>query len=448
MEWMRVARGAMARTLSQRKAASASSAPERCPVVFWPWQLTHIKAQAPVATAMRAMRMTSRFVVSRPEIFDDVAATAGPVVFSTAAWATRVREAQRAGRRLRAVFAGDPGVDLPSFPATCDRRELVAAMREPIVTLLPMVTEMIAVTDAMIESMSPQVLVVGNDLTLVGRIGCLRGRSQGLATACLVHGSIAGDPLQGTQVADKILVYGETNHRQLVEAGVDAARIEICGAPYLDELPRQSGRIHPLLRAKLGLTEQRPFVLVATSGPGHTISHAHHQAVIQAVMRMSASLPDVDVVAKLHRKDHVDHYERARTSIPGSRLRVIPHGTSGVPTNVFDWLQGCAMVVTGASTVALESMLMRVPVITIDMFDELRDVAFIEAGATLHVTTDDELDDAVRSVLRSPARVVEVRTKASEYLARNYHALDGGSAARAAGVIRGMLAAHAAERRP
>ncbi len=439
-EWVRVIKGGAAHRIARRRAIRASSTPERCPVVFWPWQLTHVKAQAPVARALTALGVKSCFVVSRPQISEDVRQRVGDAVFSTAAWPARVRDGREAGRRLRPVFAADPAISFPPFPVPCERRQLVAALREPFVTLLPMVGEIIAVADAIAQSISPRVLVVGNDLTLVGRIGCLRSRRKGIRTACLVHGSIAGDPLQGMQLADKILVHGSTNLRQLMDVGVPAARIEVCGAPYLDHLPRQSGRLHPRLREGLGLSDDRPVVLVATSGPGHTVSHGHHEAVIRSVMRLSGQRPDVDFVAKLHRKDKAEYYERARTSIPGSRLRVVPDGADGLPSDIFDWLHGCSMVVTGASTVAVEAMLMGVPVITIDMADELHDVAFIDAAATIHVKNGDELGEAVRALLQSAERRAEVEARASDYLTRNYYALDGASGERAAKVIRDLVA--------
>jgi hypothetical protein len=436
---LRVIRDRLAHRITERKAMWASWTPERCPVVFWPWQQTHIKAQAPVARALRDLGVKTCFVVSRSEMCEAVRSSVGGVVFSTAAWPARVREGREGGRRLRAVFAADPGVSFPPFPVPCERRQVVAALRETFVTLLPMVGEMIAVTDAIADSMSPRVLVVGNDLTLVGRTGCIRGRRNGIRTACLVHGSIAG-PLQGTQLADKILVYGSTNLRQLTDVGVPAARIDVCGAPYLDDLPRQSGQIHPRLREGLGLSDDKAFVLIATSGPGNSVSHAHHEAVIHSLMRLSGRRPDVDFVAKLHRKDKVEYYELARKSIPESRLLVVPHGGGGLPTDIFDWLHGCSVVVTGASTVAMESMLMGVPVITIDMADELHDVAFIDAAATMHVKSGEALDDALRTLLQSPERRADITARASDYLPRNYYALDGSSSQRAASAIRDLAA--------
>jgi hypothetical protein len=443
-EWARVLRGGLARRFMERTAGQASAKPEPCSVVFWPWQLTHVKAQAPVAATMPAMGLEHTFVVSRPEIFKDVRERAGRAVFSTVAWRRRVLEGRKEGARLGRIFAVDPGVSFPPFPAPGERSQLVAAIRDPVIELIAMVGEMVAVTDAIVESTSPRVLVVGNDLTLVGRTGCLRSRTMGVRTVCLIHGSIAGDPLQGAQLADKILVYGDTNLRQLIDLGVDAARIEVCGAPYLDDLPRQSGEVHPALRRHLGLAGGRPFVLVASSGPGYTVSHAHHDAVIRAVMRLSAALPAVDFVAKLHRKDRPEHYARAKQAIPTSRLRVVPDGTRGLPANIFEWLQGCSLLLTGASTVALESMLMGVPVVTMDMADELRAIAFIDAGATLHVKNEAELESTVAGLLRSPEMTAAVRARASEYLTRNYYALDGASGRRAAGVIRELCAANGA----
>ena len=44
-------------------------------------------------------------------------------------------------------------------------------------------------------------------------------------------------------------------------------------------------------------------------------------------------------------------------------------------------------MLTGASAVAVEAMLMDVPVVTMDFCNEIHGVDFIDAGATIHVNT-------------------------------------------------------------
>ena len=56
-------------------------------------------------------------------------------------------------------------------------------------------------------------------------------------------------------------------------------------------------------------------------------------------------------------------------------------------------------MLTGASTVAVEAMLMDVPVVTMDFRDEIHEVDFIDAGATMHVRTGEALVEAVAEIL-------------------------------------------------
>src|SRR5262249_16011008 len=155
---------------------------------------------------------------------------------------------------------------------------------------------------------------------------------------------------------DRVLVFGDTHRRELTQQGMPDERILICGAPSLDELPRQNGRVHPQLKSRLGLRDGDPWILVATSGPGHRISHPHHDQVIATLMRLSAALPDVPIVIKLHRKDRLEYYQEGLRNCSASKLCVVSQGAYGFPNYIYAWLQGCSMVLTGASTVALEAM--------------------------------------------------------------------------------------------
>src|SRR4029079_7481214 len=134
-------------------------------------------------------------------------------------------------------------------------------------------------------------------------------------------------------------------------------------------------------------------ILVATSGPGHRISHEHHQVVIANLARLSAEFPDVPLVVKLHRKDRLEYYQQALDR--RHRLILVREESSGFPRGIFEWLSGCSVVLTGASPVAVEAMLMDVPVVTMDFCQEIRGVDFIDAGATTHVQTSDALSEAV-----------------------------------------------------
>ncbi len=83
------------------------------------------------------------------------------------------------------------------------------------------------------------------------------------------------------------------------------------------------------------------------------------------------------------------------------------------------------MILTGASTTAIEAMVMEVPVITMDFCNALHGIDFIEAGATLHVTNADDLEAAVRNVLSAGQLSDDRRDRIAGFLRDTYYALDG-----------------------
>ena len=229
--------------------------------------------------------------------------------------------------------------------------------------------------------------------------------------------------------------------------GIDESRVVICGAPYLDSLPRQTGRVHPDLARLLEIGPGQPYVLVATSGPGHRVSHHGHTLVIEQLIRLSNQFSEAVFAVKLHRKDQPDFYRQVANRLGPHRLRIVPFGAREYPEDIFDWLQGCRVLLTGASTVATEAMLMDVPVITMDFCDEIHGIDFIDAGATMHVTSGERLDERFRAVLDREQPVEQLKAKVAEYLRDSFFALDGRSAERTAQALV-ALAGRAKKLRP
>jgi len=245
-----------------------------------------------------------------------------------------------------------------------------------------------------------------------------------------MHGSLASNPLHALHIVERYLAYGENAKRILTGLGFSGQRVVVCGAPYLDRCPKQSGHINETIRHKLQLDDAKPYILVATSGPGHTVSHKHHTQVIEALSRASLRLPHVQFVAKLHRKDRVEFYNQVLSRVPDAKLHVVPYGAEGYPGDIFDWLQGSKALVTGASTVAIEAMLMDVPVVTMDLADEFGETDFITCGATTHVTKPGALVEAVQAIIESPAEVATPRDASQAYLHDMFLHRDGHSAQR------------------
>lgn len=419
------------------RARLAANRTGRVTTLFWPRELTHINAQLPVLASLQRRGGSCAVLACHPRTFDQLRSRGIDAVSTCAAWPDVVRRARRTGRERSRVAAGGPAVKLPAFATRNRSIALEPIWRATVCRLLPDVFEAVANARAAIQRFEPEVLVIGNDITLQGRAACLVAQSQGVPTAVLMHGNVTGDELNGRHVAGEIIVYGEASRRELIRLGGDAARILACGAPYLDQRPRQTGSVDPRLAARLGLRPQDRWILAATSGPGDRISHQHHQLVVQNLLRLATTMPEVHLVIKLHRKDRAEHYKGLQ-SVPGGRFHVLPFCEPGLPASIFDWLQGCPLVLTGASSVAVEAMLLDVPVITMDFCGEINDVDFIDAGTSMHVTNYQALAAAVDRVLASPTSWSDVRDRVQQYLEDAFLLLDGRSADRAADAIQSL----------
>ena len=367
-------------------------------------------------------------------------------VFTGAAWPDAIRDAGREGRRREALLsalasleaaAGDGGSPaLPAIEPAAFAEQLADVWRSTLLESLPAACVAVANARAALETFRPKAIVVGNDITLEGRSAALVARAAGVPVVVMMHGHVGtNNPLHGLHLADRLVAYGDAHRRVLVELGIPAEAISVCGAPYLDQRPAASGQIHPAIAKAYSLSPGEPWVLVATSGPGHSVSLAHHLTVIENLLTLSARLPEVALIVKLHRKDSPRYYHELAAKHPARRrLIVVPAGTAGVPDNILDWLQGCRAVLTGASMVAIEAMMMNVPVITMDFAHELSGVEFIDAGATRHVRTLAELEDRLRAVLAAGAGS-EPLPATTAFLRDAFFALDGHSADRVAELL-------------
>ena len=430
--------------MATRERIAATKTAQAAPTdyLFWPRDVSHAKFMIPVAQAVGRRGQPWRMVTCQARQFERLRRLVPDPVFALGAWPQVVREARRDGTsRARQLARLAPW----RLDDLLGRADLAAVAQRAVVQFLPLAAEAIANARAALDAFRPKLLVVGNDLTLEGRAASRVAAQRGVPTATFMHGSISGNAMQRLHCVDRMLVYSKSHRQTLARQGFADERIVVCGAPYLDQRPRQTGQIHPALQARLGLRSGEPWILVATSGPGHSVSHQHHQKVIDAIVRLSESLPQVPVVVKLHRKDHPSYYQAALRDHPAGKLAIVRADAQGFPADIFEWLNGCSVVLTGASTVAIEAMLMEVPVVTMDFCDELHDIDFIDAGATIHVATGKALTAKVGEILAARTPGQDVKSRVQSFLEDAFFALDGRSADRAAQALGELIETRAGQ---
>jgi hypothetical protein len=275
----------------------------------------------------------------------------------------------------------------------------------------------------------------------------------GVQTFCMQHGGTQDDSVAGlaSSASSTLLVWGEATARRLQSAhGVPPARIRLVGNPLHDRLAglqrdaarRDLAARHPAFWQR---AEGKPLVLLATTiqreYAGYPDEQARYRRYLQHLYA-SLDFSRVSLVVKAHPNDlrvNDNLYEQLLPAgLPPGAALVLPSAT---PPDVYVLLAACDLLVTRASTVAEEALLLGRKVVAFDLDADgpARHYAHLgQWGPYHHVTATPEgaLRDTIASVLAAP----EVPASAARVRDVTF-ALDGGSLRRAALAVTGAARA-------
>lgn len=436
--------GALRRRLDALAAHRHSARPQRVDLVFWPREPTHVASQLPVASELVRRGRRCLFVTSPPSLFGLLHARGAKVLHPASVWRRDLAAARRQGQQAATATERDPGVELPAASGFAAGEALGVLGRE-LAVQGPEVAVAEAAAEAVLDRLAPRLLVVGNDLTLEGRVATRVAQRRGIATAAIMHGLLAREAIESRHVVDRFLLFGRGSHELLVEIGLPPGRLVVTGSPQLEaqlaaSTAAQRGTRSAVIDRRLGLRSARPRFLVATSGAGHSVSQQHHREFIAALGKVAASHPQADFLIKLHRKDRPELYAELGDRARAPNVRIVA-GRSDLPASILDWIAGSTAVITAASTVALEAMVLGVPVITVDLRGELGGLELITSGATLHATRPSDFESAVQHLCRSHRLPAEMADAARELVERTFDSPVQGAACRAANELERSLEA-------
>lgn len=274
----------------------------------------------------------------------------------------------------------------------------------------------VRLTQAIVEDIAPKGILVGNDLTLAGRVACRIARRNSIATFSIGHGAI-DNTLYRHGCSSLFFLWGEEDRRRLISWGVDSSRLVVSGSPKHEEVTKSVS----IVKMLEGTWNTK--VLIATSGPGHKVSKNHHSLVVNCVTNIAKKFPDTLFVAKLHRKDRPDFYH---DFVSLSNTQLVEYDSSDRNGNIMDWLSASDMLVTGGSTTAIDAMYVDIPVATLDLAGELADVSFIQAEATMHARSVEELVQHVKTVHAGKWENTSLHQAQTEYVSSRFARPNGG----------------------
>ncbi len=339
-------------------------------------------------------------------------------------WRQRTALAQEitTGDAIRA--AGEfRGCDL--WPVLCRELEAVALLQ------WPWSARAMDEAGAAIDALSPQVVVTYAEAGGWGRALMLEARRRGVRSIGVQHGFIyrhwlnylhEADEMQpqgddrGCPIPDRTLLFDKQAESHLRSAGhFPPAALSVTGSARLDELKARfdaAATSRDSLRRELGITGDRHLALLAAK-------FSEIRQELPDLVNAVASLPDVQLVIKVHPAETADVYSPAVRG--ADNITVAP-----AETDLARLLTAADLVVTMNSTVALDGLVLGLPALVIGLPNNLS--PFVDAGVMAGAEGAGAIQRALRSVLYDRSMRESLSRRAAEYLRQFDIQPDGGAA--------------------
>lgn len=359
-------------------------------IIFWPVEYSHIRQMEAVYRNLNTLGFQCMWVTNRKKIVVQLKKQNHKAVYVPDSFTLDFMLMKRIRKSVTTTLPSQKFNDI-------------------IKMHLPVLASLIKLNETIIARFNPKALLVGNDLTVEGRVASTIFKNNGIFTCCIQHGDMS-HPLHTKHVVDSFFLYGTKSLKEIAKYDA-SARFSVTGAPYLENSWKSDDE---LLNDWPGMFS--PCILVALSGPGNNTSYAHHQMLAEAVFKLAHELKDIHIVVKLHPKDRLENYPQREGQYESDRIRIVPYSPD---SSIFSWLHKCDILITGASTTAIEAMHVSKPVITLDFMNEYKGFSFIDECATMHVNDYSALKEAVQLLLSDDrernARIEKGRAFATDY---------------------------------
>jgi hypothetical protein len=297
----------------------------------------------------------------------------------------------------------------------------------------------------MCESVRPSVLLTSKGEGPQIRAAMLAALEVGIPVAFTPHGVVSDDPRWDDVPADLVLANSEPFAETVARRAGTRPRVAAIGTPKYDAFLRSHATGSP--------AEARTAVLASAvrplsphdGGPGGDAASSPWLAVAAtdrtdcdlantaavAAFARSSSPPPV-VVVKTHPRRSQPETVQAFSEAAGPSGVVV---TSGVTMEI---LSCCDVVVTGASTAAIEAMATGRPVIYVGSLDD--DVyGYAREGAASHAPAPEAIPALLTQLLGGEGALQALGGRGLEFAARSLGPLDGHATERAVGEVERLL---------
>jgi len=218
---------------------------------------------------------------------------------------------------------------------------------------IPRMVEYLVAVHRYLEEVPISCIIVGTIEEIISRILIIVASAKGIPSICLQHGLLMGEEAYLPAFSTKMAVYGEYEKEWYLRKGVSEDRVSIIGHPRFDNLFTQNHMSKAIFQKEYGLNEQKKWVLLATQ--------PHNDLFWSQLIELLVQDPLIEIIIKPHPweigKKRYWSYEKLSTKYETVKLIL------SRKINIYDILSSVDIVVASLSTIGLEAMLIKKPLI-------------------------------------------------------------------------------------
>lgn len=314
-------------------------------------------------------------------------------------------------------------------------------------TFLPYGVTKILLYEKLINKMKPDLFFISYETGLHGRACLNAALKHNIPTIAIQHGRIfASHPqyiypgvstrknpnLSYPPITDKTCVYGEHFKNILTR-----------GSAYPEENINVTGQIlTDILTFKERLYDKNKFIKSLSLNPDKPLlslmsqnldPQSDYERLFQIPCVALNDLPEVQFLIKPHQHENIKQVRSLveKYSTKSDQVKIIRD------VALYEVLHASDIIVTGNSTVGLESMIFEKPLITIEGFKF--SMGYAESGASIGITSAKEMKLAVEKILKNNSMRRQLLDKSQSFLQHHLYKIDGKVSERIIQVGRDLL---------
>lgn len=242
-------------------------------------------------------------------------------------------------------------------------------------------------THQLFDTWSPSMIVSTSDFWPFEYQICHQGRLRGIPSSIVQHGVIG--EFWWPFVANMNLLWGDYYRDKMLEIGADPERLRVCGMPSTDILFNKysSYEVKDKQREKL-------VCLIISQTEPTAVPYCVIEMYNLLIKEVISNTPNISWKIKLHPRESNDFYIKLNRNLD-NKVYVFPKSTT-LENAVLD----SDIVFSLYSTAGLEAMMMRKPLIILDVSPEIRTIAWWPSlGGGIYCNTAENIYDIIKNIV-------------------------------------------------